>query len=202
MRLKKAGSTSGLCKHIAPMNKKEILERINKSGIIEKYVRDGIFGKKAKAYLEDNWDTGVLDRRICIDTDTEDASGIDLEKVHGLLMAEFGSELPIAEGTTLKYENKPGVIRFTYTIGECSYRLGFDKDYKIEDLGILANVQNIPNLLFDLFRMVDCDYESEAFEIMRVIAETSKSCAEFLRSVTCQRIDDGEPVDHPQSFFL
>jgi hypothetical protein len=184
------------------MNKKEILERINKSGIIEKYVRDGIFGKKAKAYLEDNWDTGVLDRRICIDTDTEDASGIDLQKVRGLLMAEFGSELPIDEGTTLEYENKPGVICFTYTIGECSYRLGFDRDYKIEDLGILAGVRNIPNLLFDLIGMVDSDYKAEALEIMSVIAEASKSCAEFLNSVTSQRLDDGEPVDHPQSFFL
>lgn len=184
------------------MKKEEIIEKINKAGIINKYVCDGIFGSKAKAYLEDNWDTGVLDRRICIDTDTEDASGIDLEKVHGLLMAEFGSELPIAEGTTLEYENKPGVICFTYTIGECSYRLGFDRDYKIEDLGILAGVKNIPNLLFDLIGMVDSDYEAEALDIMRAIAEASKSCAEFLNRVTSQRLDDGEPVDHPQSFFL
>ena len=56
------------------MKKEEIIEKINKAGIINKYVCDGIFGSKAKAYLEDNWDTGVLDRRICIDTDTEDAS--------------------------------------------------------------------------------------------------------------------------------
>jgi len=184
------------------MKNEEIIEKINKAGIINKYVCDGIFGSKAKAYLEDNWDTGVLDRRICIDTDTEDASGIDLEKVHGLLVAEFGSELPIAEGTTLEYENKPCVICFTYTIGECSYRLGVDRDYKIEDLGILAGVKNIPNLLFDLIGMVDSDYEAEALDIMRAIAEASKSCAEFLNRVTSQRLDDGEPVDHPQSFFL